>query len=233
MPDVEALTVDEVVELNGVVRDLAGAALSMTEAAQAIVTSLHERWSGSVVLARLYVTVRHRNLPRALQEIANQAHGAPLDPTVPCLTLVGTAGAEPAWCDPARSQGHRAIPLGAAQVVRERIPMVGGLLDQLDVDIDSVVDLTAERALVLHHREYGVFHVPDARGSSLIPAQDFVDRYDVRSVVGCGGGLPSGEVFALVAFARQAIDEKTTGLFRTLAYGIKAALVPFTYRVFD
>jgi hypothetical protein len=233
VPEIAALTVDDIVTLNATVRSSASSAATMRDAAQDIAEVLYDRFDATAALIRVYMTVRCRNLPTDLRAFAEAAHGATLEPEVPCLTLLGTTGIEPDWRAPEASAGHRAIALISSEVVRARIPMVAGLLDQLGVDIDTVVDLRREDVLLLHHREYGVFHVAEAANSPLIPAQDFVGSYGIRSVVGCGGGLPSGEIFAAVVFARQPIDERTAELFRTLAYGIKAALVPFTYRVFE
>ena len=239
MPAVLArLDVDDVVALSRGVRTAAASAGSMAEAAQGITEHVRRRLvldDGSTPacpLVRSYATVRADRLPDELRALAAAQVSADLGGRVPCLTLLGTAGTEPAWCDRERSAGHRTIPLVSAAEVDRTVPMVAGLLAQLDVDVDHIVDLQPAEALVLHHRDYGVFHVPEAAGSPLIPAQDFVAAYGVRSVVGCGGALPSGELFALVVFSAVPVDERGAALFRTLAYGIKAGLVPHTFRVF-
>jgi hypothetical protein len=87
--------------------------------------------------------------------------------------------------------------------------------------------------MTLHHRDYDVFFVPDALNSPLVPAQDgFVVPYGIRSVVGCGGVLPSGELFALILFTTLQLSAETADLFRTLALSVKATVVPFTFKVF-
>jgi hypothetical protein len=51
-------------------------------------------------------------------------------------------------------------------------------------------------------------------------------------VLGCGGVLPNGDMFALVLFTTIPVPEPTADLFRSLALSLKANLVPFTFRVF-
>ena len=224
----------DVVDLTRGVRDVAVRRPSMADAAQAIVEFLRDeldRPEVQTTLIRLYATIRTRALPPELNAETAGRDGS-ITPSTPCLTLLGTAGREAAWSDRRRSSGHRAIPLVDPRAVADQIPMVAGLMDQLGVDVGDVIDLREDNATVLHHREFGIFHVAQARGSRLIPAQDFVAQHGVESVVGCGGGLPSGEVFALVVFSSCSIDAACAEQFSTLAYGLKAALVPYTYRVF-
>lgn len=230
------LDVDDVVTLSTDVREVAGGTASMVDAAQRIVEHLHRCFvldggAPACPLVRIYATVRAGDLSEELRQVAEAKVPAGLEERVPCLTLLGTAGVEPQWCDRRRSVGHRTIPLVSTAEVTRSIPMVAGLLAQLGVDVDRIVELRPAEALVLHHRDYGVFHVPEADGSPLIPAQEFVRTYGVRSVIGCGGALPSGELFSLIAFSGVPLDASTAALFRTLAYGIKAALVPHTFRV--
>ena len=79
----------------------------------------------------------------------------------------------------------------------------------------------------LEGKSYGVFHVRDARKSPFIPAQDFVERHDIRSVVGFGGTLKTGELFATVLFARTPVTSKAADRFRTLALHVKGMLFDF------
>jgi hypothetical protein len=79
-----------------------------------------------------------------------------------------------------------------------------------------------------------VFHVPEAQGSPYIPAQDFVERYNVRSVVGFGGTLPNGELIAMIFFSRLPIAIDVADRFRTLALELNESLARFgTAQTFD
>jgi hypothetical protein len=73
-----------------------------------------------------------------------------------------------------------------------------------------------------------VFHVEQAVGNPFIPAQEeFVVRYGIQSVVGCGGQLRSGELFAVILFSKVPIDETAADRFRTIALDVKATMFPY------
>ena len=220
----DAIGVDDVIALNAALREAAAPATTMAEAAHAITSLVHRQLvlddlAPGCALVRLYTTVRDAGSGDADQH--------------PHLVLLGTSGDLPAWNDRTQSAAHAAIPLDRADILAARAPMIAGLLSELGIDIDSFVELTGGDARLIHHQDYGIFHVEQAAGSPLIPAQDFVREHGIRSVVGCGGGLPSGEVFVLVLFSKVDLDVDAASLFRTVAFGIKAALVPHTFRVFD
>ncbi len=77
-------------------------------------------------------------------------------------------------------------------------------------------------------KTYNVFHVPEALGSPYIPAQkEFVERYGVRSVLGFGGLLGDGDLFAVIMFARGPITTESAARFRNIALDVKAVMHPF------
>lgn len=206
---------------------------SLEDAAERIVSLLYDGLVDSsgendCVLVRLFLTQRHGDLDPSLQEFgARLMSGRSLTPKTRCLTLLATRGAEPSWCTPAESRGHRSIPLPSAEVVSS-IPMVSQLLAQLGLDPAIVVDPSSELLLERDQTSYNVFYVPDARGSEFIPAQaEFVEPYGVRSVIGFGGLLPSGSVFAVLLFTRVALPKSTADVFRNAAMNTKLALLPF------
>ncbi len=183
-------------------------------------------------LVRLYKTHSFGRLEPDLQAAAAQGLTGAIDAETRCLTLLGSSGERPEWGDRRRSVGHRAIPLISAEVVAQS-PMIASLIQQLGVDVAAVIAPDDHGTIDLHHRDYDLFFVRDAVGSPMVPAQDgFVVPYGIRSVVGCGGMLPSGDLFALIAFTRLLLSEKTADLFRTLALSVKATVVPFTFDVF-
>jgi hypothetical protein len=233
------LSVDDLVALSGAFRELGIAATSMEDAAQRLTEHLHrtlvlddDDGRPACRLVRLYKTHRYGDLDAELQAFARAAHGAPVDEATRCLTLLGTSGDEPAWNERRRSDGHQAIPLVSEEVVAQS-PMVASLISELGLAVAEVVAPEDGQTIDLHHRDYDIFFVPDAHGSPSVPAQaGFVEPYEVRSVVGCGGVLPSGDLFALIAFTGVDLDAATADLFRTVALSVKATLVRFTYDVF-
>lgn len=107
--------------------------------------------------------------------------------------------------------------------------MIMRLLQQMGLEAKHVVE--PRTALLMEgsqYRNFGVFHVENAPGSEHIPNQQtFVEQYGIRSVVGMGGLLPSGEIFAVILFARVVISPEVAALFRTLALSVKLAFLPF------
>jgi signal transduction histidine kinase/ActR/RegA family two-component response regulator len=70
--------------------------------------------------------------------------------------------------------------------------------------------------------------VPQAEGSPFVPDQrDFVRPAGVRSVVGTGGLLPSGELCVVILFAKVEIPRVVAERFSGLALHVKQALLPF------
>jgi hypothetical protein len=154
------------------------------------------------------------------------------DADVRCLTLLATRGLDPRWNDRRDSDGHKAIPLPSVEFV-ERLPMVAGLIQQLGLEIADVVRPEKGRVAELAQRSYGVFHVEDAAGSPYVPAQDFVEEHGVRSALGFGGVLYTGDFFAVMLFSRAPIDPGVADTLRILSLAARVALMPFGSRVFD
>jgi hypothetical protein len=186
-------------------------------------------------LVRCYKTHSFRDLDRDLQAIATRAlePGVAPSKSLRCLTLLGTRGAEPQWNDRRGSAGHQVIPLPTAAVV-ERAPMVAQLIRALGLDIATAIAPAGDIVRDLAGKTYGVFYVREATGSPYIPAQDFVRRYGIRSVIGFGGVLPSGDLFAAILFCRVSVTSAAADRFRTLALDLKSCFLRYSSSdVFD
>jgi hypothetical protein len=225
--DVRALTA----EIQGLPR-----ADSTAREAQAVSELLRARLVDSdgapaTALARVYKTERYDRLAADLREFAAGLATGELGPDVRCLTLLGSAGDLPAWNDPAASAGHRAIPLPTREFV-ERLPMIDQLIRQLGVDVGDVLrPPPAEQARALSTRSSDVFHVPEAAGSPFIPAQDFVAEHGIRSAVGFGGIMLSGDFFAAVLFAKVPVGDAAARTLKILAHPIRLRFLPFAVRL--
>lgn len=173
-------------------------------------------------LVRLFRTIPYAELDSELQQVAAGSNSeSVLDAGTPCLKLVATAGVEPAWNDTQQSAGHRAIPLPSPEAI-ERLPMVAQLFHQLGFDTQAT---RGKASFVVDELQTGVFHVEDARRSQYIPGQDFVDRYGIRSVVGFGDTLPSGDLFTVICFSRVPIPRQTAVLFSHLSISLRLAMI--------
>ena len=234
MFDVGALGLSDLVRLSAALR-LPPSVETMEQAAGYVVRYLYDNLldkdtgERSCALVRCYKTHPYGALEPGVRAFADGLlDGTEDTATLRCLTLLATAGAEDDWNDRRRSVGHQAIPLASPEAV-ERMPMVHALLHQLGVDVGGLASVSGREP-----RSYDVFYVPDAVGSPLVPAQDdFVAPYGIRSVVGFGGALPDGEVFAVVLFARTRISRDTAEQFRTVTGSVSLALLPYVRRVFD
>jgi hypothetical protein len=187
-------------------------------------------------LVRCYKTHNFGSLPSDVKSFAKRAAAeteAPRD-RMKCLTLLGTVGAEPQWNERWSSKGHQAIPLPSPGIV-ERAPMIAQLIRGFGLELADVTDPTPDVVRSLAGKTYGVFHVEEAAGSPSIPAQEeFVSRFGIRSVVGFGGSLVTGDLFAVILFSRVPVSAASADRFRTMALDVKTLFFPFSESsVFD
>ena len=118
-----------------------------------------------------------------------------------CLTLMATVGQSANWNARQLSRGHQTIPLASPEMV-EKAPMISQLIKELGMDLTSVLEPSPEIIRELAGKKHGVFYVENAEGSPYIPAQeDFVKRFGIRSVLGFGGMLATGDLFAVILFS--------------------------------
>jgi len=219
----------------------ANSAPTMESCARDICRALYDELVGpdaerACALVRCYKTHPYANLPSELQRFAQRmldTADAPW-PRMKCLTLLGTIGENPSWNARRSSRGHQAIPLASEQMV-ERAPMIARLIKDFGLELADVLDPSAEVVRNLAGRTYDVFHVPEANGSPSIPAQEeFVRQHGVRSVVGFGGSLASGDLFAVILFSKVPIDDQAAQRFRAIALDVKTLFFGYSDdRVFD
>jgi hypothetical protein len=81
----------------------------------------------------------------------------------------------------------------------------------------------------LAQTSFNVFYVPEAVGSPYIPAQEqFVTKFGIKSVLGFGGMLPSGDLFAVIMFSKVPISAEIADMFKPLALNVKMVALAFT-----
>lgn len=234
MHDLMRFRLSDMVECEAALRRLGVGATSMEEVAGRIVHWLYHNLGDSVAagracaLVRFFKTHPFEALPPTLQAFARRMLvDKPQDPTVRCLTLLATVGERAEWNSRERSIGHQAIPLPSEDIVA-RAPMISRLIYQLGLEIHTVI--RPEPSILIDHeqRTFNVFHVAEATGSPHIPAQEeFVQPYRIRSVLGFGGLLAGGDLFAVIMFSRTPIGSAVADMFRTVALAAKVAVVPF------
>lgn len=232
MFELQGFSLSDMVRCSTGLRHAAAEAASMEEAADAVALYLRSQFvqksTGelSCPLVRLYKTHSFERLEPDVQDYVRTESPDAARDGVQVLTLLATAGAQPGWNDRSASVLHRAIPLPDVDAIA-RLPMVAQLMSQLGVDIDLLVRPDARFFTDLDQTTYNVFHIEAAAGSPYVPAQDFVEEHGIRSVLGFGGVLPSGSVFAVIMFATDEIPTETAELFRSIALMVKLVLLPF------
>lgn len=214
------------------VRRAAAGSDSMEEALHSICRYLYDDLrtpSGerACALVRAYKTHPYASLEPSLQDFALRLlDGATPAATLRCLTLMASVGDQLEWNDRRKSAGHQAIPLPRPDFV-EKAPMIAQLFHQFGLDLTDVVAPSENVVRDLEGRTYGVFFVENATDSPFIPAKDFVRSHRIRSVLGCGGSLRGGDLFAIILFTRLEVAPDAADRFRTIALDIKSAL--FSY----
>ena len=213
---------------------LGAGAGSMEEAAQRIVRYLFDNLGDTggknpgCALVRFYKTHAYGGLNGELRGFAQGILGhAPESPQMKCLVLLATAGEKQEWNDRGHSAGHKAIPLPNEAFVSQ-IPMISRLVSQFGLDVKAVIQPDPNLLADLEQKSYNAFHVPEAVGSPYVPAQkEFVVPCGVRSVLGFGGMLANGDLFAVIAFSKVPIPRETADLSQALALKVKEVVQPF------
>ncbi len=232
--DLTDFSLRDMAECGAALRALGAASTGFQDTAQRLAqylfAHLRDRGTGGeqCVLVRCFVTRPFSMLDATERDLAVSALGrAPRSPGMKCLTLLGTAGLQPGWNDRLNSFRYRAIPLISEQFVGQ-FPMFSQLLKQLGVKIQPLLRPDSDLLMDWEERTHNVFYVPEAVDSPFVPKQqEFVVRYRVKSTLGFGGLLPSGNLFAVILFSKARIPSETADHFRTLALSAKLALLTY------
>jgi signal transduction histidine kinase len=237
--DLAKFTLRDMTELGGVLRQLGIGAATLEEVAERVVRhlALHlvdpATGAPACALVRFFKTHAYGALDPSLQAFARgMLHGRSPTSQMKCLTLLASAGERPEWNSRLLSVAHQSIPLASEELVA-KAPMISSLLRQLGVEVGALLDPSPALLVESNASSFNVFYVPEAAGSPAIPAQrDFVAAAGIRSVLGFGGMLPQGDIFAVILFVKVPVPRETAELFRTLALCVKMAALPFDEAVF-
>src|SRR4051794_38575092 len=123
--DLKSFGLTEMLRCSVALRHASSGARSMEDAAKRICRFLYNEFGtmssaagageriggGDCALVRLYKTHAYSRLEPSLRRFADKALGATkARPAMRCLTLLASAGDQPAWNDRSTSRSHRAIP---------------------------------------------------------------------------------------------------------------------------
>ena len=233
MYDLIRFNLSDSVMLGKTLRNLGRSSTTFEETADKIAHLLYaqlidpQTGQPACALVRFYKTHNYANLDQPLQHIAQRSLGQ-MSPNaaMKCLVLLGTAGDRPTWNVRTQSVGHQVIPLPSEEIVAQS-PMIAQLILQLGLPLNVLIQPDPALLADLTDKRYKVFYVPQALGSPFIPAQEFVIRYGLQSVLGFGGLLASGDLFAVILFSRVIIAPEKMVLFKEIAMDAKVAVDSF------
>lgn len=233
MAHLAGFSVDDLVAFSDDLRTIGAGAADMAEVAGRVTEYLYEGLVSDdgepeCLTVALYKTHRFGSLPPELQRLAHEVDAGADDATA-CLTRLAVAGFEQEEPEPASF----VRPLTAAAF--DEAPVLVEVLVSLGLEVESALDPTKALQLQLHHRDLNVFLVPELLGSSWFAeeeAQAQIAALGIRSLLGVGGALPSGDLFLLFLFSFVPIDDRDADMVRSLASAVKASLIPFTLRPF-
>jgi hypothetical protein len=215
-------------------------AATMEDAAATICRMLHEELEAELpdgrtkacVLVRCFKTHPFGLLAPELRQAAEARlpDGVRPTPEMRCMTLLASYGDRPEWCSRHTSRRFKATPIAHGSLAR--MPMWRSLFQQCGMPIPGAVpaaDASGEAQFVdRSHQSYKVFCVEQARGSASVPDQEeFVEPYQVASVIGFGGELRRGDVYAMLLFTRVPVTREIASQVNAIALGVTSTLFRF------
>lgn len=241
MYDITLFTPQDMAKCSLVLRHLGRNTSSMEASSQKIVNYIYQHFCDSqtgentCALVRLFKTHPYGELEDSLQQSARRLmKGSSPAADMKCWTLLAAAGTQPHWNSRHTAAENTAIPLVSTKLVAQ-MPAISEIIRQFGLDIPTFLGIEPERFLQLEPAVLNIFHVSEAKGSPFIPEQNsLIIPYQVKSVLGFGGLLPSGSLFAVVMFLKVKIPPSTAEMFKDLALSVKTALsIPGELSVFD
>ena len=229
MSELDPLLRIRAVRISAELRALVADARTLEEGAGRIVGKLYDDLVAGnpserlAALVRIFVLAPYSALPKELRSIAESSSLGQVLPTTPCLALLATRGEQPEWNDRRLSRGHQCIPVGSDEILGQ-LPMIAQLMQQFGVHVAGLFQSELALRFTGTTGIYDLFHVEEAAGSSSIPAQaEFVEPFGIRSVVGFGGPLARGWIYAGIVFSKLPISARSASSFSTIALSAKLA----------
>lgn len=232
MFNITEFTLKDMTACGSALRHIGAGASSMEDVANRTVNFLNDHFiddSGqkACAMVRFFITVPYGQLSTDLQYHAQKLLGyKPQDDNLRCQTLLATVGVNPDWNDRHKSRYYKTLPM--TPKILDENPMYMQFADIFKVVLDRNIERDAELITELEGKTYNVFYVPDAATSEYTPAKEqFVVPYQIRTVIGFLGMLPSGQIFSVVIFTRVYIPREVVNYLKTLAFNVKLAILPF------
>jgi len=188
-------------------------------AAQSFVELIYGRFSGSLVLLRLFITLRYDQLPEEDRlfvdgrgrdtNTSHCIHGA-----TPIFTLLGSRGMRPEWNDRRTSSHFRCIPLASTRFVAS-LSMLSRQFENVGFDLGLIDDWKTKVVSAGRADKYqGMLYIGDAgidrdsQGRMIVPKQEFVADSGVKTTLGFGSGYAGHPALVtLFAFTNETVEK--------------------------
>ncbi len=219
-------------EFRGRVEEALRSSRTLQEAARSFAELLYEELEASTVLARVFATARFGALPGSEQQFVKRVateRGCrdELDDQTTVVSLLGTRGRQPSWNDRYQSKSRLGIPLLSASFIKT-IPMLARLLNAADTGVRWIERQQTRIVIKSFGQMAQLLYVDDARaaatgdGFKIVADQEFVERFEVRTVLGLGGVYLNGSYVAAMLFTNELIPQEKAEKFLTLIHAFKS-----------
>lgn len=234
MYDVTKFTLQDMTRCGDAVQQFGVKAKNIEELADMMVRYFYDHFMDkktgekSCALVRFFITYPYSSIDEELRQLADgMLNGQPAPQEMKCLILLATAGMKAEWNSTKLSKGHRVLPLLNEDMLKKNL-MVYQFIYQLGIDISAVLNPDPHLAIELENKIFNVYYVPDALGSPYIPAQnEFVIPFGIKSALGFGDMLPTGNLFAVIMFSKTKIPLAIADMFKNIALNARMAVLSF------
>ncbi|MGA3209048.1 MAG: hypothetical protein ABSE05_14670 [Syntrophales bacterium] len=201
---------------------------AVEKVAQAFIDIVYEHFQKSLLLLRLFSSLPYSALPTQDQQLVNKKANDSgtmhlLKDRTPILTLLATRGQKPDWNERDKSQGFRCIPL-VSRKYGASLSMLSMQFKSMNFDFSQFDDWNAlivkrgradQYSGILYVREAGTDK--DDQNRMVVPRQEFVADYGVKTALGFGGGYTSHPtIIILFAFTNEILSRPAAEPFTQL-----------------
>lgn len=230
-----SFTLSEVIRCGAALRSCGGAD-RMEEISNRVVHYLYNSFidrstnERSSVAVNFYKTCRYSLLDTSLRDFVHDALSpSPVSPDTRGLVLLASVGTHPA-SHATELRGQRVLPLTSPELAM-RFPLMAQLALQLGLPVADGVRQDTTLMLYRALSTYNVVYLAETTGSQYYTGQETLDApyevSNVKSILGFGGVLPSGDLFAVMIFSCVFIPIETARMFNTLALCVNSAILPY------
>ena len=223
----EANLYKKVTGIAGELKRIAEDSKTMHEAAQRMMPYLRgefinpETGKSSVPMARLFVTIPFGLLPAQYRE---KFFKEGVNENSMYLCLMGTAGENSDWNDIERSKKRQAILLPEKEEAFKLMPMLARNFNKMGTRYNAIIHPSqGQEQMTIEDYALEV----NVLGSSYVPDQEFVKKYNLVSQIGIGGVFPSGSIFTCFLFFNEAVDDNFAGTFMIIPLALQMSLKGF------